>query len=47
MITKAAEEVAAKLGFVLVDAHFGQQGRKTSLEVSKQIALFYRGSFKM
>ncbi|MBK7748510.1 MAG: hypothetical protein IPP57_06565 [Candidatus Obscuribacter sp.] len=34
MITKAAEEVAAKLGFVLVDAHFGQQGRKTSLEVS-------------
>lgn len=34
LITTVATEVATELGFVLVDAHFGQQGRKTALEIS-------------
>ncbi|HMW91904.1 MAG TPA: hypothetical protein PKN86_04590 [Candidatus Obscuribacter sp.] len=34
IITQAAEEIAQSLGFQLVDAHFGQQGRKTSLEIT-------------
>lgn len=34
IITQAAEEIALSLGFQLVDAHFGQQGRKTSLEIT-------------